>query len=177
MPLSIIIFILVGFFVRNPIYALLSILFSFIISSVLLFNMHCELIAYIFLIVYLGAVMMLFLFVIMLFNLQELKSIVFFNISKHIKYTATFLFIILFLNFAESLISANELNKISPFSGVNSIEFNALFFFSKITSNGMLVFKGIYISEYVLIFLFLSILLLFSMIASIVNAMATKRVI
>ena len=63
-----------SFFVKNPVWALLYILFSFIILGILLLNLGIEFITFFFIIVYLGALMMLFLFVIMLFNLQQLSQ-------------------------------------------------------------------------------------------------------
>jgi NADH-quinone oxidoreductase subunit J len=94
------IFILSGvffsFFSVSPINALLCILSSFIFSAVLLFSVGVEILTFIFLIVYLGALMMLFLFVIMLFNLQYIKQ----NSSLFYKYFIFFMFL-LFLIFVE----------------------------------------------------------------------------
>src|SRR5690242_3508793 len=59
---------------RSPISLILLILLSFILSAVFLFSIHVEFVVFTFLIVYIGAVMMLFLFVVMLFNLQNLNS-------------------------------------------------------------------------------------------------------
>jgi len=70
--------ILIALKTINPIYALLCILLSFILYSSMLFYIACEFIALIFLIIYVGALMILFLFIIMLFNLQNLR----YNVRK-----------------------------------------------------------------------------------------------
>jgi len=62
-------------FNKNPIYALLSLIMVFFNAIVLLLTLKIEFLALTFLIIYVGAIAILFLFVIMMFNLKKLQSI------------------------------------------------------------------------------------------------------
>jgi len=63
-------------FVSNPIYSLLWLVLSFLFSASFLLMMGCEFLALIFIVVYVGAIAVLFLFVVMLLDLKfkNLKS-------------------------------------------------------------------------------------------------------
>lgn len=56
--------------VRNPLYSILFLICSFLSSSILLFLFENEFLALFFLIIYLGAISILFLFVIMMLNIK-----------------------------------------------------------------------------------------------------------
>jgi len=60
---------------KNPIYALLSLIAVFFNAIILLLSLKIEFLALTFLIIYVGAIAILFLFVIMMFNLKKLQSI------------------------------------------------------------------------------------------------------
>jgi len=60
---------------KNPIYALLSLIAIFFNAIVLLLTLKIEFLALTFLIIYVGAIAILFLFVIMMFNLKKLQSV------------------------------------------------------------------------------------------------------
>jgi len=62
--------------VSNPIYALISLILIFFITALFLLSIHIEFLAFIYIIVYLGAIAILFLFVLMMFNLKELQKAV-----------------------------------------------------------------------------------------------------
>jgi NADH:ubiquinone oxidoreductase subunit 6 (subunit J) len=73
-------------FSSNPIYSLLWLVMSFLFSSSLLLILGCEFLALIFLVVYVGAIAVLFLFVVMLLdlkinNLRSKKNNAFFSVS------------------------------------------------------------------------------------------------
>jgi NADH:ubiquinone oxidoreductase subunit 6 (subunit J) len=88
-------------FVSNPIYSLLWLVLSFLFSASFLLVLGCEFLALIFIVVYVGAIAVLFLFVVMLLDLKfkNLKT------KKTRAFTAIlvlgscFLFFLLFLNF------------------------------------------------------------------------------
>ena len=94
LPIIIIGAISLSFFLKNPVWVLLNILTAFLILGLLQINSGIEFITFFFIIVYLGALMMLFLFVIMLFDLQQLSKN---NITKNIKIKLTFKIIFLFI--------------------------------------------------------------------------------
>jgi NADH:ubiquinone oxidoreductase subunit 6 (subunit J) len=88
-------------FVSNPIYSLLWLVLSFLFAASFLLVLGCEFLALIFIVVYVGAIAVLFLFVVMLLDLKfkNLKN------KKTRAFTAIlvlgsfFLFFLLFLNF------------------------------------------------------------------------------
>jgi NADH:ubiquinone oxidoreductase subunit 6 (subunit J) len=77
--------------VSNPIYALISLILIFFITALFLLSIHIEFLAFIYIIVYLGAIAILFLFVLMMFNLKELQ--------KAIDYSQSSSFLIFSLSF------------------------------------------------------------------------------
>lgn len=73
-------------FSNNPIYSLLWLVVSFLFSSSLLLILGCEFLALIFIVVYVGAIAVLFLFVVMLLdlkinNLRSKKNNAFFSVA------------------------------------------------------------------------------------------------
>ncbi len=78
---------------QHPVFSLLFLVSSFIISSFILFLLECELLALLFIIIYVGAIAILFLFAIMML---ESKLI---DLSKNaMKYIPIgFIFVIIFL--------------------------------------------------------------------------------
>lgn len=160
-----------SFFNQNPVNALLLILVSFIFCSFLLFQILSEILTFTFLIVYIGASMMLFLFIIMLFNLQQLSN----NYNNFNKWYI-YMFLIIFLNLFFNFFS-------SPFYTIinlNSILFNihtwfsSIFFFSTITTNGIRVLETLYTIDNIF-FIFLTLLLYFTMLGAITLALSTKQ--
>ena len=59
---------------RNPVYSAVSLILSFITSAFLWFLLESEFLALILILVYVGAVMVLFSFVIMMLNINEQKA-------------------------------------------------------------------------------------------------------
>lgn len=59
----------------NSLYAIISIIIVFVSAACLLFLIECEFLALIFLIIYVGAIVVLFLFVIMMLDLKKLATI------------------------------------------------------------------------------------------------------
>ena len=176
LPFCIFSSVLFSLLIVNPISALLCVLFSFICLSFLLFSISSEIITFTFLIVYMGAVMMLFLFVIMLFNLQNLQTQInkFLN-NYYVSIPFFFILTIYFLNFIETILFINLKFKNSPWLFFKNLDFFSFFFFSNITSNGNMIFKNLYALENNFFFIFLTLLLLFAMIAAINTALLTRK--
>jgi len=59
--------------VKNPLHAILGLILVFINSAVILLSLEVNFIALIFVVVYVGAICVLFLFVIMLLNLRAIQ--------------------------------------------------------------------------------------------------------
>jgi NADH:ubiquinone oxidoreductase subunit 6 (subunit J) len=61
--------------VKNPIYSIFSLILSIISSVIVLLICHVEFLAYVFLIVYVGAISILFLFVVMMLNIKVSQNV------------------------------------------------------------------------------------------------------
>lgn len=59
---------------RNPIYALVNLIILFLATALFLISIGVEFLAMIYLIIYIGAIAVLFLFVIMMFNLRDIQE-------------------------------------------------------------------------------------------------------
>ena len=59
----------------NPVHSLLYLVLSFFNASIVLLIFHCEFLSMLFLVVYIGAIIVLFLFIVMMLNVKiiELK--------------------------------------------------------------------------------------------------------
>tara|TARA_B100000780_G_scaffold34054_1_gene21258 strand:+ start:1314 stop:1925 length:612 start_codon:yes stop_codon:yes gene_type:complete len=60
--------------VQNSIYSVLFLVLSFVSASIMLFLLECEFIALMFIIVYVGAIAVLFLFVVMMLDLKTINA-------------------------------------------------------------------------------------------------------
>ncbi len=105
-------------FLFNPIHALLSLISLFFISAILLFTQNLQFLGLAFLIIYVGAVAILFLFVLMLFNLHNLSRFVWkkFPRWKRILFLTTYLTVWkVYLYFTSLLFSHLYIHRISAF--------------------------------------------------------------
>lgn len=153
-------------FSKNPIFSILFLILSFCDVSLILFLLEIEYLPLMFLIIYVGAIAVLFLFVIMMLNLKvaELKenSLNFFPIIV-VFFSLFFLQINIFLQANFSSCSYSLTNILS-----NDLLFsfsNDIYFFQKLSnlrSIGFLIF-----SEYYLLLIIASLVLLVGMISSI----------
>lgn len=84
---------------KNPVNSLLFLVLSFLLSSFLLFLLECEFLAFIFIIIYVGAIAVLFLFSVMM--LESKKEDLTKNSTKHLP--VSILFIIVFFIFVQDL--------------------------------------------------------------------------
>jgi NADH-quinone oxidoreductase subunit J len=159
-----------SFFIQNPVWVLLYILTGFLILGILLINTGIEFITFFFIIVYLGALMMLFLFVIMLFDLQQLSFI---EINKQIKIIKGFIviYLFIFLYNIELLIIQNleNINFIPIFETYNKtkINFNTLQFFNFYYLDNTIIFKTLYIQNKIF-FIIITLILLYTLIGALI---------
>ena len=78
---------------KNPVYAALSLILNFFSIAGLYLSLSAEFLAAIQILVYAGAIMVLFLFVIMLLNLQEEKGVLKFSVQRGIAFLLGIAFI------------------------------------------------------------------------------------
>jgi len=169
LPFCITSFLVVSLFLRSPVYTILIILLSFILGALFLFSINIELIAFIFLIVYIGAVMMLFLFIIMLFNLQNsLKHESMFQAKGWNIILVSFVFLSIYLVSEEISLHTHAISS----DIVNSLQ--TFTFNTNVVLNGAITFQTLYTPENGFLFIFLGLVLLFTMISAITNALLVR---
>jgi NADH-quinone oxidoreductase subunit J len=166
----------ISFFVKNPVWALLYILFSFILLGIFLLNIGIEFITFFFIIVYLGALMMLFLFVIMLFNLQQLSQTIKTKNIQMFLFQIFMLFIIAY-NISIIIIQNFEQINITPlyfFAKNNYTDFNLLFNFNTFFNNNALIFKTLYTNNSIF-FIIITLILLYALIGALTVISLVKK--
>ena len=155
-------------FVQNSIYSILFLVLSFISSAGLLFLLKCEFLALMFIVIYVGAIAVLFLFVIMMLDLKvsSMKK----DTLKYFSFGA----IIGGVFLVEILMVVKETFKQNPYE--NSFLYNSHFnwyermdTFTEIHSIGQVVY-----TEYVLQFLIAGNVLLLATVAAVVLTINTK---
>lgn len=151
----------------NPVHSLLYLVISFFNASIVLLIFHCEFLSMLFLVVYIGAIIVLFLFIVMMLNVKIIEL----N-AKIIKYVPIGLFIILIFLFEvfyiinTSLTNTNTslfLNENSVFLQLNLVEFYKIYLtFTNITSISQLLF-----TKYIYLFVIAGMILLVAMLGAI----------
>jgi len=164
--------IILSFFFTNPILIILSILTSFIFVAFFLFFLGVEIVTFTFIIIYIGALMMLFLSIVMLFDISSIKQ------KYKPKVLNLVLFIAIYFVFIENIYINISTFSMSPWQNLMFVDFSTLFFFSSITLNSNLVFSTLFLQNsedfFLLILMFI---LLFSLITAIRAATLTKYIL
>lgn len=164
--------------VKNPIHAILILILVFFIGSLLLFFLCMEYFALLFLIVYVGAIVVLFLFIVMMLEIKMVNS------SERFLDLISFKNIILYLLVLEVLFFSNEeFWDITPvFEDLiahqnNLVEVNLFMDHSKILQNtGQLrALGGVLFTQYFISILLISLLLFISMFGAIVMTLVSSH--
>ena len=129
---------------KNPVSSIISLVLAFVASGIILFYLSYDYIALTLLLVYVGAIMVLFLFVVMLTNTGIM---VFFHKKKHALICLFFLIFFIFEFYINTssyfLTSEHSLNFLIGIGFENFLEFFSIEFFnvmSTITTLGYLIF-------------------------------------
>lgn len=152
-------------FNRNSLYSIISFIFVILSSCSLLFLLKIEFLVFILLLIYIGAIAVLFLFFIMMLQLNTVeidKSVLFILSSKYLVYAI----IIAKLNFYFYFFYKKLVVVLNSFSYeffVNSDEYLKVLFSIE---NDILIFLNIFTQKY-FFFLIVGLILLFSMVGSI----------
>ena len=144
----------------NPVQSLLWLVCVFICASLVLIEMGAEFIAILLILVYIGAIAVLFLFVIMLLNIRLIELNLFYVNYRFIVlfFSLFFLLQVLFLFFFK-----NVNNTFVDYNIVNYFWLNNLDYTSNIEVIGILLFKVFYYY-----FFFLSLILLVALLGTLV---------
>jgi NADH-quinone oxidoreductase subunit J len=151
---------------NNPIFSLFFLITLFFSSVLLLFSLEVEFLAMIYLIIYIGAISILFLFVIMMFNLKQLqkkKNTLFFWSTIFIYLWAMPKFYFLFATALRDTNLSNYLStqKTNPYYLIFNQRFD------------ILIFSELFYTYYSYLFLLSGMILLSAMLGSIVLALST----
>jgi len=142
--------IIFAFFViisKNPIHSILSLILVFFNAASLLILLGAEFLAMLFVIVYVGAVAVLFLFVIMMLNIKAANLSI--SMYRYLPISLLFgsvFFSELFIMFYFDLASVNsyKLNSVSNFDFLNQIYLiflqDSIYFFSNVVVLGQLLY-------------------------------------
>jgi len=109
---------------KNPLYSVLSLVSVFLLSSVLVFSLEAEFLALSFVLIYVGAIAILFLFIVIMLDIKVR------NTSTHLVGINAFIFLIFFsallefvitLDFNYTLMNTTNYNWINWFSEINHL--------------------------------------------------------
>ena len=156
--------------VKNSVHAVLFLVLSFICSSGILILLQCEFLALMFLIIYVGAIAVLFLFVVMMLDLKIMDSK-----KDLLKYAPFGLLVIVMFTIYPAMYSINEFFVNNPYT--NSLLFENHYFnwfvrldsFTEIQAIGQVVY-----TQYVLQFLIAGNILLLATLAAVVLTVNTS---
>jgi NADH-quinone oxidoreductase subunit J len=143
---------------KNPIHSIFSLLVSVIFSVFILFLNKVEFMAYIFLIVYIGAIAILFLFVIMMLNIKISSQV-----SMNSFIGELFLLLPIILKFAYSIKNILESYNVD-FDMIEELGLKS----NIIYENDIDIFSNLLYTQYSFIFILASIVLLVSMIGALI---------
>ena len=156
--------------VKNSVHAVLFLVLSFICSSGILILLECEFLALMFLIIYVGAIAVLFLFVVMMLDLKLM------NDKKDVlKYAPFGLLIIAIFTIYPVLATVSEFFNENPYNSsvfLSNFHFNwfdRLDTFTEIHSIGQVIY-----TQYVLQFLIAGNILLLATLAAVVLTINTE---
>ena len=140
---------------KNPIHAIFGLVVSFVNVSILLILLGIEFLGMLFLIVYVGAIAILFLFVVMMLNIKLVELLD--NATRYIP-----------IGIIIGIIFYIELTILLPKINIDRIQIENLDFIDVLPKNNILLIAEKLYTDWGGIFIFASLILLVAMIAAIV---------
>lgn len=168
----------------NPVYALVCLILVFFSTALFLLSINVNFLAFIYLIIYIGAIAILFLFVIMMFNLRELEKqsteindYSFVSISFWFYFLVLAKFYSLFLDSVWTYIEYDSyLNSVHGDIDVYfGLKIESLTYYLTYQYADTLIFGTLLYTYYSYIFLISALILLTSMLGSIILALSTTE--
>lgn len=159
--------------IRNPVNSVFFLIFVFCNSTALLLLLQAEFLAMVFLIVYIGAIAVLFLFVVMMLNVQKISVQ---------KLTPTYMIVssIIILSFFSQLFETFEINIVPLIFEPNNIYYSLDYIdwtmYMNHTTNIHLIGQLLY-TNFFYLFLVAGLILLVAMIASIVLTVHKSKIV
>ena len=161
----------------NPIYALICLILVFFSTAVFLLSINVNFLAMIYLIIYIGAIAILFLFVIMMFDLRELQQrSTQINDSSFLSISFSFCFLVLYkfyILLLDKIITFIDYDRY--FNDFTQIKLNSLQYFLTYQHTDTLLFGTLLYDYYSYLFIVSALILLASMLGSIILALSTTE--
>lgn len=176
-PAMILVLSLLVVILPNPIYALICLILVFFNVALFLLSINVHFLAMIYLIIYIGAIAILFLFVIMMFNLRELQQQSA-QINDYSFLSTSFVICFLVLSKFYSLLVNSIFTFVeydTYFTEFIKIKFNSLNYFLTYQHTDTLLFGTLLYDYYSYLFLFSGLILLTSMLGAIILALSTTE--
>ena len=177
LPTIIIVLSVLVITLSNPVYALVCLILVFFSTALFLISINVNFLALIYLIIYIGAIAILFLFVIMMFNLRELeKQSTKINDFSLISISFWFYLLILskfyslFLDYVWTYIEYD-----SFFNEYSLLKKQSLTYYLTYQYTDTLLFGTLLYTYYCYIFLVAALILLSAMLGSIILALSTTE--
>lgn len=177
LPLGILIFSVCVVILSNPVYALICLILVFLSTALFLLSLNVKFLGMIYLIIYIGAIAILFLFVIMMFNLRELKqqstpinddnSL---RISFSLYVLILWKFYSLLLNYIFRYVEYNKYFNDFAYKKLESLQY-----FLTYQHTDTLLFGTLLYEYYSYLFILAALVLLTSMLGSIILALSTTE--
>ena len=177
LPATILILSACVILVKNPVYALICLIVVFFSTAAFLISINVKFLGLIYLIIYLGAIAILFLFVIMMFNLRELNQQST-KINNPNSVLISFSLYSLFLWKFSSLISSSTLRYVEYdkyFNNFATKKLESLQYFLTYQYTDTLLFGTLLYDYYSYLFIIAALILLTSMLGSIILALSTTE--
>ena len=147
------------FLSKNPVYSVLFLILVFCNAASILIILHIEFLALLYIIIYVGAIAVLFLFVVMMLNVKIKKATNLYYLLTLVFFNIIFLFVL--YSFLDNVFSFFKINAY--------INFNPDFFIVNVDNlSNIFVFGQVLYNYYLICFLLVGILLLVAMIGAIV---------
>lgn len=150
--------ILIPFF-TNPIYSILSLILSFFCSIMILFYLKIEFLSLVYLLVYIGAIPILFLFILLMFPI--------YNFSEKNFYKLNIYFISLIKLYIFNLYIVWNI-PIFSLHHYNNFRTSSFDFYWNLVYNDIFILSHIFYTYYFILFLSIGLLLFFTMIGAII---------
>lgn len=155
---------------RNSLHSILSLIILFLISFFFLILLEVEFLAFSFIIVYVGAIAVLFLFVIMMFDLKIKENVLTIFPSGVLVYFLTFIY------FFEIFLTINQSPFELFFNCFNIFEFNYILWYSSINGlNNIHLIGNVLYTHFFIYFLMAGFILFIAIIASVMLTISFKK--
>jgi len=177
LPTAIIFLSICVIILANPIYALICLILVFFSVVLFLLSVNVNFLAMIYLIIYIGAIAILFLFVIMMFNLRELEQqSTVINDYSFLSISFGFYFLILIKFYSlilDYMLTYVEYDKY--FNEFTNLNLNNIQYFLTYEYLDVLLFGTLLYTYYSYLFLVAALILLTAMLGSIILALSTTE--